>query len=65
MKPRPCIPVSIDGIVATREDSIRVRIGDKLVWLSRDDIDFAPGAVILPVWLAKKTGVCHAHQRSH
>jgi len=55
MKPRPSVPVPIEGILQTTEDAVLVKLpSGRSRWVPRDHAEFSPGHVLLPAWLAKK-----------
>ena|GEM_PF-5433411 len=50
------LAVKIDDIIQSSANGVQVRISKtgKLCWLSAQHVDFMPGRVIIPAWLAKK-----------
>jgi len=54
--------LAIDDILATTPDGIQVRFTDtgRIAWLPRNEIDFIPRHVVVPIWLFK-----HFKQYNH
>jgi len=50
------VALEISDILDTREDGVQVLLTEsgKTPWLPRGEVQFAPGRVIVPEWLAKK-----------
>ena len=47
---------AIEDILDTSDDGVQVKLAEsgRACWLPRNDVQFAPGRVIVPVWLAEK-----------
>ncbi|MFH1629615.1 MAG: hypothetical protein ABIE47_12945 [Pseudomonadota bacterium] len=56
MRQRASIMVEIDGIEEITDRGIHVvlRGGKKRAWLPKDELDYLPGAVVVPEWLVRK-----------
>jgi len=56
MKQRPVIPVEISGIDEITDRGIKVvlRESGETCWLPKDDVDYLPGCVVIPEWLARR-----------
>lgn len=62
MKPGPTIRMEIAGILEISAKGIQVinKKTGKAVWLPKDELQYLPGCVMLPEWLAKKFTVSGA-----
>lgn len=56
MRPTFDIMIPISGIEEETDEGIQVmvRATNKLAWLPKRHLDYLPGAVVVPVWLARK-----------
>jgi hypothetical protein len=56
MRPSPDIMIPISGIIDESHKGIQVvvRATNKTAWLPKDHLGYLPGAVLVPVWLARK-----------
>ena len=55
-RPRPDVMLRIDGIEDETEHGVCVvlRGSGRRAWLPKEELDYLPGAVVVPGWLAKK-----------
>jgi len=56
MRPSPDIMIPIAGIIDETDNGIQVvvRTTNKATWLPKSHLDYLPGAVLVPAWLARK-----------